>query len=163
MKWPTEPQFQETCDTITRNIDRIRQDGYELVRRARIGTRDGFPTSTRPGNHGNTGSIVEAVALADQHDDPVRHHVNLMLEALNHACESILLAGQWRARALPPTIQEPADPGCINCLRHGTFTVAWQAGRCEACYRYRLRNQGEERTKQLIETPRRIRSQPKSA
>jgi len=155
----TDAQWDELCSDMERLVGRLRRDGPELLRRAAIATRSGYPTTAsgfRAIGGGALGDPTGSTAAAntdEPHRDPVRQAVDKMVSTAAEAAKLLIIADSSRAKARPPVEAEVERglPGCVNCSRVGVYEPAEKAGRCGACYRYRLRNAGTDASATVIE------------
>lgn len=181
---PDERQLDELLCEIESVVDRLRhgsvdpnRDGkrwsltaFQLLARARMKTRDGFPSSTGNGGGGASkkggdygGGVVPSLALAGDTNEDRRHWDNLLLD---------LQVAMTYLRRLPahiekatPAHQHPDRPedGCRICSRPGKPEPIYRAERCEWCYRFwllwradapepilKLRREGKRITEQAI-------------
>lgn len=181
---PDERQLRELLaelDSIRADIelgilDRSKPDGkrwslsaFDLMARARLRTRDGFPPSTSGGSGGTKkggdygGGVVPSLALAGdtnedrQHWDRLLLRLQLMLTNGRHAVQELAAA--------TPAQRHPDRPefGCRVCSRPGKPEPIYRAERCEWCYRFwllwkadappailKLRREGKRITEQAI-------------
>lgn len=182
---PDERQLRELLaelDSIRADIelgilDRSKPDGkrwslsaFDLMARARLRTRDGFPASNGGGGGGASkkggdygGGVVPSLALAGdtntdrQHWDRLLLRLQLMLTNGRHAVQELAAA--------TPAQRHPDRPefGCRICSRPGKPEPIYRAERCEWCYRFwllwkadapdailKLRREGKRITEQAI-------------
>lgn len=181
---PDERQLDELLCEVESVVDRLRhgsadpnRDGkrwsltaFQLLARARLRTRDGFPASNggrgsgaskKGGDYG--GGVVPSLALAPDTNEDRKHWDNLLLD---------LQVAMTYLRRLPahiekatPAHQHPdrAEDGCRVCSRPGKPEPIYRAERCEWCYRFwllwkadappailKLRREGKRITEQAI-------------
>lgn len=153
---------------------RLKRDGPALFKRAQIPAagRDGYRSSTRGGGGGNAGLYSdpvsdvavsnvelqeEAAAKAaaegrqvEQRSDHLCAAVDRMVTHAMFSLRAARLADAARAEALPPEPLPAEAPGCIICWRFEVVSPVHKAGRCRACYEYRLRHSNEDCPEQVI-------------
>ena len=152
---PDERQLRELLselDSIRADIelgilDRSKPDGkrwslsaFDLMARARLRTRDGFPASNGGGGGGASkkggdygGGVVPSLALAGdtntdrQHWDRLLLRLQLMLTTGRHAVQELAAA--------TPAQRHPDRPefGCRVCSRPGKPEPIYRAERCRWC------------------------------
>lgn len=181
---PDERQLDELLCEIESVVDRLRhgsvdpnRDGkrwsltaFQLLSRARMKTRDGFPASNGGGGGGASkkggdygGGVVPSLALAGDTNEDRKHWDNLLLD---------LQVAMTYLRRLPAYI-EKATPAhqhpdrlveaCRVCSRPGKPEPIYRAERCRWCYDFwllwkadvpagilKLRREGKRITEQLI-------------
>lgn len=145
MALPTERQLEALCDDVVALAERIRRDGPDVLRRAKMGTRVGYPTatfSTRVTGSRNSdptsGPAIDAVD--DPKGDPVRKLALTMTDELRGALKALTIADSSRANTRPPEPSPDPDPGdlwCVSCLRFELHEPVVRAGRCEFCADWR--------------------------
>jgi hypothetical protein len=159
---PDERHAQQLLDDLEEALDSLangvllpkdekgqRQRGevnaVELVRRARAGTKNGYPASSGLDGVGGGSSVSDPTGelAADLADDKVRDEVDrgtrtLFREltkakkALNRAVDALVSA--------TPKAPPPAEPGCRSCAEIGVWTPIYRGddandtGRCRWCY-----------------------------
>lgn len=151
MRRPTALQWRELCSELADTARRLQEEGPELMRRAQIAVRDGYPTSSLGGG-GGPSSILDddgtpmpplndpvgelAIARVRRGEgDPVRQAVTDMVSLAQLALVALRRADGARSRALPPleAPEEPKVAGCVVHLRYGLFAPQRARERCRWC------------------------------
>lgn len=160
MRAPTAEQWHEYCKEIRDLADALDRDGMELIRRAQHGTRDGYPTSSMgfvggSSKGGHSDPVLDLVQQRQEHpdSDPIRSNAAKM--------HRFLMGGRNELRAAVSQMECAKNPKpgkgeisressvciCVNCATTVANTPAdrFKSGRCDTCYRYRLRHDGQDR------------------
>lgn len=173
---PTERQWQELCDEGIAEFERLRRDGPEVFRRARLSARsDGYPTSTRVGE-GAAASVVDdelvpmppvpdrvgELAVAEERRDPLRESAEAMNDHVLAAIRLLRAADGARARAFPPAPADvDDDEGCVVHARYRIWAPVRARGRCRFCNDYARDHDFADPSEEVIRAleDRRIRAQ----
>lgn len=145
MALPEDRELEALCDDIATLAARIRRQGPEVLRRARIGTRSIHRTSnldTRVrGSRDSDPTSGPAIDAVDApRTDPVRRFALQMVDELRSAARSLTIADSARANTAPPAPSPDTDPGdlwCVSCLRFEIHVPVVRAGRCDFCAAWR--------------------------
>lgn len=139
-------------DQISTDLAGLKTLLPELFDRAKYGTNDGYPTTSRLGSvsSGDKTSPVERVALANveaQNDtaklrgrDPVlfaKHSVINSLYEIKRLAESTL--NQTTNNLQVPEVPDPEELEIERRCECGTKITVARNNQCEACYRYEKR------------------------
>ena len=149
----------------------------DVVRRGELVVYDGYPTSTLgassysahhqgESNDRMGDQIVNQLCPATDYDgtptgrpardpDPVATSASELVRHILQALQAMqdAEAACRRANYVPQPerpVEKPTASGCVNCDAYGVFSVAVKAGRCEPCYRYRLRHDLADRPERLV-------------
>lgn len=144
-------RLQGDIDRMVEALGLLRRALPEFERRNRLAAgADGYPGSSMGGGgSGGIGRPTERAALTRPPADPVRTWTREAVEALESAARSIATAESRRRLVLDSgglSGQAEPDRACENpsC---GTLTrEPLRDGRCPACYQWRRRNGGAERS-----------------
>lgn len=164
---PRAATVESTLDLVIEAAKRLKHDVGFILEQAHRYER-GFPASTLGGGPGESDSSRtenQAVArIAYRDEDGIWHNppadpwadVNDWCAELKEAMSLILIADSHRAALMPKGMTEEDEKTghgvfCLNCAKHEQQKAAepGKAGRCEACYRYRLRT-GDDRPRELV-------------
>lgn len=104
----------------------------ELVRRARHGTRDGYPRQSMGGGSGGlAGNPVAELVTSDPMSDPIRRAAVDMKRLLKGAVGDLRVAVGTLAKAEPPSPK--STPSCRVHAGVGIYEPAWRGDRCRWC------------------------------
>jgi len=156
---PRDVRPSELQHTLTRSLERgATLDLIAVCDQLRDWTAPTTTTGGLSGQPSGAGHIADPTgnaALQTTHDYPttqrtrIEHHVRTIAASINALVKIAELTTN------PPPLPDPADRGLVICANiHGCPDDAWatKAGRCEACYRHRLRH----------DTDRRLSGQPRT-
>ncbi len=168
MPRPNQEQWADLVQDLDDVVADLRRDGHELLRRAEQPREQGYPTSSRPSASGK-GGVSDPVGdlVARELDNPLRDPVKQAATVMvRHAlrAKSELRAAQkaldyglptndtpkQSAEVVPIGSRAPQEvPDCANPNHDGLALPRPKAGRCEPCYKWRLRHAGEERPRNV--------------
>lgn len=152
-------QWAALCRTAEELVRFIRSHGETLLLESSAEQGySGYPSSASGagvGRGGSTDPLGERIASLVDWDATRAAVVRAMWDDLDNAIVLLRDVERRGSEAVPrPHIErapsKPEAPGCVNCERHEIYAVAVRAGRCWACYRYRLGHAGTDAPRRLI-------------
>lgn len=151
-------QWHDECREAQDLLERVQALGTRLLEPTVVDEFDGFPASASGAGSGRGGTgdpLGDRIAGLVDNDLGRERVVREMWDGLRAAVEWLRLIEAAGTRAAPrPRIERlPAKPeaaACVNCDRFEIYAIAVRAGRCWACYRYRLDHDGTDAPRSLV-------------
>lgn len=139
----TAHELGRVLDDVNAYVDRIRDNGPELLYRAKAAEREaGFPSSTRPKIGGSSsgecdhGDPVGELMANDPRSDAPQELAAVMCELVMVGRDILRRADNAWGRAVPPATldEEPAGgPWCVVHARYKLWEPVRARGRCRWC------------------------------
>ncbi len=136
MALPSDEELTRLCDDVVALVERIRRDGPDVLRRAKIGTRGGgrayaFTTKVSGSRTSDPTSGPAIDAVDTPKGDPARRLALEIGEELHAAHSRLVIADSKRANTHPPEASPAPDPGdlwCVSCLCFEIHSPVERAG-----------------------------------
>jgi hypothetical protein len=147
-------QLAEVLAEAADAIARIRRDADVLLARAKeTADERGYPSRSMGDGRGSgvVDPIGDLVAREADYVDPLRTAVARMCALVVEARAALRAADAARASCWPRERSALEPEGvCLNCWRFEREAPVHKAGRCRACYDYRLRHDGADAQADIV-------------